>query len=457
MDESLLYVPEGPDGSAIAASLHSSKQYAAFRYADSKFLLAAVSGHQHGDRLFLAGSKPLVTAYSWGKESPDQRMPVPEPLTCMALCNHPAAAEENLQNVTNYRTPWLLAGGSASGRLYLWELSSGNLVCVKEAHYQAINVLEFSECGTFLVTGGADARVLVWRVLDLVANTDSENRHAAALRTFMDHTLGVTGICVSVGLRSDVRLYSASEDGTVRNYDITTGALLTTFVLPAAVSCIALDPAGRACYAGLPDGTIRTLSNYSVNPNTHILEAVGGNGRIVTVSGDPELQESFVHHQPHLLTRMVVSLDGNSVVSADISGRVMVADAATRQVVKAFPPASTSIIHLALEPFSGTRQEDRAEKKHRLIPQLKRVLVDTDVAKHSISMEIGGPVEYGKDFDAWLQQKAAEAVEMREVEEKAPEKSGSEPASDAEKLAKLTNAYTELRNKHELLLRQMGG
>lgn len=452
MDESILYVPEGPDGSALAASLHLTRQNSAFRYADSKFLLAVCSGQNAGDRLFLAGSKPLITVYSWGKESPDQRIPVPEPLTCMALCKHPSNEEIN-HKVPNFQLPWLLAGGSASGKLYIWELSSGNLVCVKEAHYQAINVLKFSECGTFLVSGGADARCSVWKTLDLVTIDDPESQKSASALTFMDHTLAVTDICLTTGIRSDIRLYSSSKDGTIRNYDLTSGKLITTFVLPLSVECLAVDPAGRACYAGLSDGTIRTVLQYKVNPHTSVLEAVGGNGKVVTLATDPELRELFVHHQPSRVTSLRVSLDGTTIISSDESGRVMVADAVTTQVVKALSQVPSSIIYLAVDTVLTGSQSGRFEKKHRLIPQLKRVLVDGDISKHVVSMELSEEIKPQPDFELWLQQKAEEAREVGEQKEhKHKEK---EQDSEAEKLAKLTKAYGELRQKHEQLLREM--
>ena len=449
MDESILYVPAGPEGSALAASLHLTRQNAAFRYADSKFLLAVCSGQKAGDRLFLAGSKPLITVYSWGKESPDQRIPVPEPLTCMALCKHPSNEKIN-HKVPTFQLPWLLAGGSASGKLYIWELSSGNLVCVKEAHYQAINVLKFSECGTYLVSGGADARCSVWKTLDLVTIDDPETQKTASALTFMDHTLAVTDIWLTTGIRSDIRLYSSSKDGTVRNYDITSGKLITTFVLPLSVECLAVDPAGRACYAGLSDGTIRTVLQYKVNPHTSVLEAVGGNGKVVTLATDPELRELFVHHQPHRVTSVKVSLDGTTIISSDESGRVMVADAVTTQVVKALSPATSPVIYLAVDTVVAGSQFGRFEKKHRLIPQLKRVLVDGDITKHSVSMEFSEEIKPQPDFDLWLQQKAEEA---REVEEEKPKQ--KEQDSETEKLAKLTKAYGDLRQKHEQLLREM--
>lgn len=442
MDESILYVSEGPEGSALACSLHLNRQNALFRYADSKFLLAVSSGQSQGHRVFMAGSKPLITVYSWGKENPDQRIPVPEPLTCISLCNHPVLASENQHGVPSFQLPWLLAGGSASGKVYLWELSSGNLVAVKEAHYQAVNVVRFSSCGTYLVTGGADARCSVWKTVDLVS-VEEDLKVASAL-TFMDHTLAVTDIFLTDGIRSDIRLYSASKDGTIRNYDVTSGKLITTYVLPQAVECITVDPAGRAVYAGLEDGTIRTVLQYKVNPNTSVLESVGGNGKIVTIPSDPELAESLVHHQPHRITRLTLSLDGNSIVSSDVSGRVMVADCVTRQVVKALTPASSAILYLAVDCVSSTSSEHRFEMKNRLIPQLKRVLRESDTSKHVISMEISEPVKAKPDFDGWLEQKAQEAFEIDE-----------QPAPTDDKLAKLTRAYSELRLKHEQLLREM--
>ena len=151
MDEVVFYIAQGnpadkhsQESYGYVTSIHSSKQYASYRQADSHINGTAITGIGPGERIFTAvPNKALINVYSWGKESVDQRIPIPEALTCITLINHPNGSNNNSDNddnqlykLPNYRVPWLLAGGSKSGKLYIWELSSGNLLCVRDAHYQ---------------------------------------------------------------------------------------------------------------------------------------------------------------------------------------------------------------------------------------------------------------------------------------------------------------------------------
>ena len=42
------------------------------------------------------------------------------------------------------------------------QVSSGHLLAVVSQHYQPVAVLRFTDDGTHFISGGADARVIVW-------------------------------------------------------------------------------------------------------------------------------------------------------------------------------------------------------------------------------------------------------------------------------------------------------
>ena len=48
------------------------------------------------------------------------------------------------------------------------QVYTGHLVAVVRQHYQVVNVLKFTDDGTYLLSGGADARVLVWKFSRLI-------------------------------------------------------------------------------------------------------------------------------------------------------------------------------------------------------------------------------------------------------------------------------------------------
>lgn len=462
MDEAVFYVTQGRDDDkqsheslGAVSSIHTSLHYSSFRNADCPPHGAALTGMGSGEHLFVASRRSaLITSYAWGKETADQRFPVPEPMACLAVALHPRAASDQQVSGRSGRG-WLLAAGSKTGKLYVWELASGRLVCVKDAHYQAVAVVRFSRCGTYVVTGGHDSRVMVWRVADLVGPEMAAAKPAAA---FADHLLAVTDVAVPDGA---ARIYSASLDGTVRLYDLGTRTLVSTYVFAAPVHAVAVDPAVRAFYAALGDGSVRQVAHYAVNPHSHVLEAVGGAGKIVTVPADVELAHTFVHHQddgsapadapPSVVTLMAVSMDGMCVVSGDTRGRVFVADVVTKQVVKAFTPCSSGIALVVLGVHASTTLSATGlDKKHRLLAPLKRVVVSDDVLEHVVSASIDAEAAAAPDFSAWLQEKAAE--ELSFLRDPAPGPAPSATTTDLElKLQKVSDAYTSLKSMYEQL------
>lgn len=459
MDELAFYVTRGDpadkksqESVGVASSIQTSHHFASFRNADCPLNGAALTGMGPGERLFVAGrDKALITAYAWGKESADQMLPVPENMSCLAVVDHPnthALSAEKPQ----YHVPWLLIAGSKSGKLYVWELASGDLLCVKDAHYQELTCIRVTKCGTFIVTGGLDSRVMVWSTLDLVSG---ESTAAKPFASFTDHSLAITDIVLSdSGIVTDLRVISSSRDSTVRIYDIMTKSLLTTFVFDLPVECITRDPAGRALYAGLQDGLIRQLPMYVVNAFTHVLEAVGGHGKIVTVESDPNLKETFVHHKTEgacHVTRMAVSMDGMLVISGDSAGRVFVADIVTKQVVKAFTPCKSAIAHLEVAACSTSslKIEVGFEKKHRLMPTLKRVLVSEDPLEHTVNMQISETPNKELSFEDWIQQKAQEEFEFKTQRQEVDNGASNKELED--KLLKVSNAYNSLKTMYEQL------
>lgn len=474
MDEVAFYVTQGDpedkhskESLGVAASVHKSQVYASFRNADCPPQGAALTGMGPGERLFVAGKgKALISSYSWGKEGVDQKFPVPEEMSCLALADHPKNHKDlrhepfpkgTILAKPKQNIPWLLAAGSKSGKLYIWELASGNLLCVKDAHYQGISCIRFSHNSTFCITGGLDARVTVWRTADLVSFDDRSPKPYA---TFSDHTMAITDISVSNSpVPADVKIYTASKDSTVRSYNIVAKRSLTTFVFSSPVECIVHDAAERALYAGLSDGSIKLVPFYVVNKASNTLESVIGTGKVVTVPEDPEGRETFVFHQtsPECHpTRICMSLDGLSIISGDTSGRVFAGDVVTKQVIKAFTPVKSPIAFLKVETHSDLllKMKTKFDKKHRLLQPLKRVIFSGNPLEHVVTMEIPRPIEQELSMDDFFKELQEEEEELRELErirvsEKAKSDDQEKIKELQEKLEKVSGAYNSLKEMYE--------
>lgn len=470
MDEVAFYVTEGDpndkhskESLGVAASVHKSLTFATFRNADCPRHGAAVTGMGSGERLFVAGKdKALINCYIWGKEGVDQKFPVPETMSCLAVVQTPnVAVEGKIVRKAPFDPPWLLIAGSKTGKLYVWEVASGNLMHVKDAHYQEISCIRVSQCGSFIVTGGLDARVMVWRTLDLVS---AGGESAAPYASFTNHSLPITDIAIAdSNIPSDINVYTSSKDCTVRLYNIVTKTLMTTFVFDSPIECIARDAADRAIFAGLSDGTIRQVPLYVINPQNRQLENVVATGKVVTVSPDPELRETFVYHKNESLcvpTVIRMSFDGMSIISGDSQGRVIVGDVVTKQVMKAFTPCKSAIAFLQVEAHTdNVLRNGVLEKNHQLLQTLKRSKFSGDLNDHNVVLQLPEEDEIPPTREEWLQTVLEEDMEfsrLAEEEEKVKAKlQDTEKVKSLEqKLLKVSEAYNSLRSMYEDLYKE---
>lgn len=467
MDECVIYLAKGAsddkhskDLMAHCSSIHTSHHYMSFRQADCPRHGACATGVGVGERLFTVTKRNQIEVYSWGKEGFDQKLPLPEQLKCLTVLHHPVPDIELPVLKPQYRVPWLLAGGLALGRIYIWELALGNLLCVKDAHYQPVLVLQFSLRGEYLVSAGDDGRVLIWRTQELINSygVGDDLRLVKPYQSITDHTMPVTDILIGKGLSPDQRLYTGSRDGTLRIYDLSSRKLLTTLVLPLPVESFAVDPAGRSIYVGLELGIIRTVPLYHIDPHTLVLEAIGGNGKIITIEDDFNLTLLFVQHQQEAeaaVTALSISMDGMNIVLGDTRGRVFVSDVVTRQVVKAFPAANSPISVILVFPIPSKEKQLVLDKKHRLIPQLKRIMVLENPLEHLLHMEIPSKPQTEPSFDTWIETVANDEVSFKQmgaVSSTVRQSVATQPSTQSEELAKITTAYSELKQKHEQLL-----
>lgn len=352
-----------------AVDLHTGGHISAFKQNGSPRNAVAVS--QGSMRIVAAQTgKALIQVYSLTKESVFQKIVVPEHLTALAI-----SPCEN----------WLAAGG-VSGRLYLWDLASGRLWFAKDCHYQQVTCLMFLSDSSALVSGSQDARIFVWRILDLVSDSElsgSGPANVSPVYTFSDHTLAVTHLCVGKGKFNEARLASCSADGTLRLYDLASGALLTTFVLPGAASSLVLDSAERAVYVGLESGDIVIVSLYERDAS-NFLQAVGGAASVVTVRQNPD---TVLKHHTAAVTSLALSFDCMYLISGDAQGQLVKWDLSSNQLQTKYrlsAPSNTSITSIATVVRAKDIHKSRTDPEK--LPQLKRTLGDE---AHDVWINIG--------------------------------------------------------------------
>lgn len=191
-------------------------------------------------------------------------------MTTTTTLSHHFHPPEPTPQVAVSPTGAYLAAGSTTGRLYLWNLASGNLVCALDAHFRQVTCLSFSSDGLSLISASADARILVYSLASLVApSTSSESENRSPYAVFADHTQSITALSCSSSTTSNggasaaesfpssTRILSASEDGSVKLWDIRSRRLVKTWTFSGSrgrpITHLALESGARSFFVVLGD------------------------------------------------------------------------------------------------------------------------------------------------------------------------------------------------------------
>lgn len=135
----------------------------------------------------------------------------------------------------------ILASGDWDGRLRLWWLSGGKPVAGWRAHRGTVNGIHFLKGGQRLITAGYDGRIDEW-------DLDGRMKREWQTPSPINHMVAREGVD---------RLVTGHVDGTVRLWQLSSGALLREWKLyPREVQAVALDKGGQHIAASSSDGAL---------------------------------------------------------------------------------------------------------------------------------------------------------------------------------------------------------
>jgi WD40 repeat protein/transcriptional regulator with XRE-family HTH domain len=144
----------------------------------------------------------------------------------------------------------LLATGTTTGEISIWEADVGNLRFTRSEHSDWIRSVAFSPDGKVLVSGSEDATVRLWDT--------SSGECSNVLR---GHGRPVHSVSFSP---DGWTIASGSEDATVRTWDATTGRCLTILHGHQGwVRCVAFSSDGNILASGGDDTTVRLWETSS--------------------------------------------------------------------------------------------------------------------------------------------------------------------------------------------------
>ncbi len=183
----------------------------------------------------------------------------------------------------------LLASGSLDGTIRLWNAQTGMGLQTIRGHQGGVWSVAFNPAGTLLASGSLDQTIKLWDMGTLFPdNSDSPPR---LLKTLTGHRSWVRTVAFHP---NGHLLASASADGVLKLWDVTTGALLKTVQAHnSTILCVVFSPDGETLATSGIDGTVRiwplnTKYNDSINVKKHQLN------RNYELSRDDELKNSAI-------------------------------------------------------------------------------------------------------------------------------------------------------------------
>lgn len=285
--------------------------------------------------------KSILNVYNFQKDQIALKMVLPEKLSCLSV---------------DHRGNFC-AGGTAQGRLYLWEIASGILYKSWDAHYRQVSVLRFTEDGAALLSGSEDSSISVWSLARLL-DDEVQNELLTPYCTLSDHTLPITDIICGVGPFPTCRVLTSSIDHSVKLWDLSSRTLLTTFQFPNPIYCIAWDVTERMFFAASPDseGSIHQVNLFRRQADHSaggVIKAVGGAGigDIVQVGDeDPKALKKRLITVGQPITTLCISFTTSLLLVGTSTGIIHIYDIPSHQLLRtisSFKEKGLSITYLA--------------------------------------------------------------------------------------------------------------
>ncbi|EXJ81948.1 hypothetical protein A1O1_08015 [Capronia coronata CBS 617.96] len=339
--------------------------------------------------------KAVVNVYSRDRGNQEATVPFPERIHSLVFA----------------RAASILVLGTEGGKLILWEVSTGRVTTSTAAHLQPVSSLCITSNDEFIISASADTSVHVWSLARLVSfmqpggSYRAEDTSKSPIRTFSGHRTAVTAAACG---HSDITTNFAvtcSEDGTCYIWDMETGQILRTLLLPTVAMCIAVDPADRVVYFGCKDGQIHAWDIFRQSGKSSISNPESaGTAPIQILTKDAWAAPAKDIGAANCLT---LSYDGTSLLSGHSNGVVIRWDVAKHRILNEVANLVQPVTNIEMLKPTGFANQKRPEYTilNVVKPNLEFTSSSSEIgtcgvsAKYHLNIMINDRLSTSKDDD----------------------------------------------------------
>ena len=225
----------------------------------------------------------------------------------------------------------VLATGSFTGEIYLWEMPQARQMLCFSAHENWVQSLVFTDDGNTLVSSSYDGTVKLW-----------DTATGRCLQVLTENSAPIADLAWSAaGLSSTIEdkfkhgnriLAQGSHDGTVKLWDAQTWQCLDTYPLDLSIFSIAVD-CGHQC-----GRTLNCMACGELNGTIQILDVSTG-----------ECLKTLKGHQD-MVNGVIFSGEGSQLLSSSFDGTIKYWDLSTGECLKTLTGHQNKVSYLALSP-----------------------------------------------------------------------------------------------------------
>lgn len=281
-------------------------------------------------------------------ESAAQSHSVPEPLLAVAFS--PCGS--------------FCIGGGASGNVYIWDMTSGQLLRCWRAHYKAVTCIAVSSNGSFLITASDDSIVSCYSMEDVLCVPDNLSGlgEPRRLHRWGAHSMPVVSMALCELNPQQWVVITASLDRTVHIWKPHCERPVASYIFPCHIRHVASNPATMECYACASDMKI-----YVVDVASQIVDVTTGafySSSMMAGCQSVDTTAVLIGHEAPVV-HCGFSMDGSTLVSCGDDG-IRIWDTLSRQVVKHFPAVGDTVTAVSI--FTEDPYLRALKSKNSLIP-----------------------------------------------------------------------------------------